>query len=275
MDYFTRARSFRTKKRLGQNFLISEKVIDSILKYSSLSQDDTIIEIGPGIGFVTEKVAPEVKNLIAVELDEDAIEVLSNLPFKNIDIINKDILQTDFSQLTSLKVKVIANIPYYITSSILAHLLGEIDEDHNQNREMISEIILMVQYEVAKRIVATNESPSKDYGLLSILCNFWAQTELLEKVPASAFYPRPKVDSALVRLKVREKPLFELEDPKKFRKIIKGAFAMRRKTLVNSLASSGFSKEVIKSALSSLGLSENVRAENLSIEDFKNLAQKL
>lgn len=275
MDYFSRARSFRTKKKLGQNFLISGQVINSIIKYANLSKDDTVLEIGPGIGFVTEKAAPEVKRLIAVEIDKDAIDVLSDLPFNNIDIINKDILQTDFSLLVEERVKIIANIPYYITSPILVHLLGEIDEQTNKNRNLISEIILMVQYEVAKRIVATNESHSKDYGLLSILCNFWAETEVLEKVPASDFYPKPKVDSALVRLRVRETPLFKLDDPKKFRRVIKGAFAMRRKTLVNSLSSSGFSKERIKSALMELGFSENIRAENLSIEDFKNLAQKL
>ena len=275
MDYLSREFSFRTKNKLGQNFLIKDQVIDSIIKYANLSKDDTVLEIGPGIGFVTEKAAPVVKKLIAVEIDEDAIDVLSDLPFNNIDIINKDILQTDFSQLTDKRVKIIANIPYYITSSILVHLIGEIDEKCNKNRDLISEIILMVQYEVAKRIVATNESHSKDYGLLSILCKFWTKTELLEKVPASAFYPKPKVDSALVRLRVRENPLYELDDPKKFRRVIKGAFAMRRKTLVNSLCSSGFSKENIKSALIDLGFNENIRAENLSIEDFKNLTQKL
>lgn len=275
MDYFSRAKSFRTKKRLGQNFLVSEKVINSIIKNANLNKDDTVVEIGPGAGFVTENVAPLVKRLVAVELDTEAVELLSELPFENLELINKDILQTEFSELTDSKVKVVANIPYYITSPILVHLLGEIEDMTNKNRSLITEVILMVQYEVAKRIIATNLSPSKEYGLLSILSNFWAETELIEAVPSSAFYPRPKVDSALVRLKIRENPVVELKNPKFFKRVIKAAFSMRRKTLVNSLAGSGFSKDLTKKALDKLGFSENIRAENLSIIDFKNLSDVL
>jgi len=180
MDYLQRAKSFRTKKRLGQNFLVSQEIIDAIIEHSRISNEDTVIEIGAGMGFVTEQLVKHAKKIIAIELDEDAIRELKKIPCDNLEIVHQDILKTDLSELTRRvgllshhqKVKIVANIPYYITSPIIAHLLGEIDDLNNANRNLISDIILMVQFEVAQRIVATEKSPSKQYGLLTILSQF-------------------------------------------------------------------------------------------------------
>ncbi|OGH95785.1 MAG: ribosomal RNA small subunit methyltransferase A [Candidatus Melainabacteria bacterium GWF2_32_7] len=273
LNYIQRAKQFKTKKRLGQNFLVDESIINKIISEAALNSDDTVIEIGAGAGFVTEKLAEIAKKVIAVELDEDAIEVLQQFPYENIEIIHKDILKTDISALVQEPVKIIANIPYYITSPIIAHLLGEIDEreEKNKNRYCIKEIILMVQYEVAKRIIANEKSPSKDYGLLSILANYRAETEFICKVPSKSFYPAPKVDSALIKLKIRKKPLVEVENPKLFRQIIKAAFGTRRKTLKNALIQGGFPAETVSKALEKSGINPDRRGETLSMQEFKVL----
>ena len=145
VDYLQRAKFFRTKKRLGQNFLINPEVISEIIDYSGITADDTVLEIGPGVGFVTEQLVKYAKKVIAVELDEEAIKELNKIECQNIEIIHNDILKTDISSLTDEKVKVVANIPYYITSPIIAHLLGEIDDLNNKNRNCINDIVLMVQ----------------------------------------------------------------------------------------------------------------------------------
>ena len=273
MNYIQRARQFKTKKSLGQNFLVDEKIINKIIDEAALNSSDTVIEIGAGAGFVTEKLAQVANKVIAIELDEKAIEVLQGLPYKNIKIIHQDILKTDISELVKTPVKIIANIPYYITSPIIAHLLGEIDEFDNKNRQSIKEVILMVQYEVAKRIIADEKSPSKDYGLLSILVNYRAETEFICKVPAKSFYPTPKVDSALIKLKIRKKPLVELENPKLFRRIIKAAFGTRRKTIKNALVMSSFSSEVVLKALEKAKINPERRGETLSIQEYKVLTE--
>ena len=275
MNYIQRAKQFRTKKRLGQNFLVDEKIINKIIDEAALNPGDTVIEIGAGAGFVTEKLAELAKKVIAVELDEDAIEVLQKLPYENIEIIHEDILKTDIAGLVQEPVKIIANIPYYITSPIMAHLLGEVDEPVNKNSQSIKEIILMVQYEVAKRIVANEKSPSKDYGLLSILANYRAETEFICKVPSKSFYPAPKVDSAIIKLKIRPKPLVEVENLKLFRRIIKAAFGTRRKTLKNALLQGGFSQEVILKASAKAEIDLNRRGETLSMEEYKVLTESI
>lgn len=275
MDYLQRAKSFRTKKRLGQNFLTDANAIQAILDDANITKEDTVIEIGPGVGFVTEELVKHAKRVIAIELDEDAIKELKKIPCDNLEIIHQDILKTDLSALCDEKVKVVANIPYYITSPIIAHLLGEIDDMDNKNRNKITDIILMVQYEVAQRIVATEKSPSKQYGLLTMLSQFWADCEIIQKVGRKSFYPSPKVDSALVRLKVREKPLLELSDYKHFRKTIKASFAQRRKNIKNCLMSGGFSKENIQKSLDALGFNETIRGETVSIADFGRLSEEL
>ena len=275
MNYFERAKFFRTKKRLGQNFLIDGQVIQNILDYADIQPEDIVIEIGPGVGFVTEQLVKKAKKVIAVELDEEAIKELKKLDAPNLTIIHQDILKTQFKDLTDEKVKVVANIPYYITSPIIAHLLGEIDDLNNENRNQITDIILMVQEEVARRMVATEKSPSKQYGLLTLLSQFWADVEIKELVGRRAFFPSPKVNSALVYLKVREQPLLELSDYGHFRKTVRAAFAQRRKTLRNCLLSGGFDKDKISKAMSKLSIDEKIRGENLSLERFGKLSEAL
>lgn len=274
-DYLQRAKYFRTKKRLGQNFLINEDVIEDIIKFAGIKPEDTILEIGPGVGFVTEQLVKYAKKVIVIELDEEAIKELEKLNAKNLEIIHADILKTDLTNLCEGTLKVVANIPYYITSPIIAHLLGEIDDLENKNRAKIEDIILMVQEEVARRIVATEKSSGKQYGLLTILSQFWADCSILRLVGRRSFYPAPKVNSALVSMKVRTEPLLKLSDYKFFRKVIKAGFAQRRKTLKNCLLSAGFSKVKIEEALKKTGLDENIRGEKLSIEQFGKLSEEL
>lgn len=275
MDYYSRAKYFKTKKRLGQNFLINGQVIANIIDYAEISPEDTVIEIGPGVGFVTEQLVKHAKQVIAIELDEEAIKELEKLNAPNLKIIHQDILKTDLSELCEGKVKVVANIPYYITSPIIAHLLGEIDDLDNKNRNKITDILLMVQEEVARRMVATEKSPSKQYGLLTLLSQFWADVEIKELVGRRSFFPAPKVNSALVKLVVREKPKLELSDYTHFRKTVRAAFSQRRKNIKNCLLSGGFSKENIQNAMQKLGFDENTRGEKLSIEDFGKLSEEL
>ena len=275
MDYLQRAKYFRTKKRLGQNFLINPDVISDIIDFANIQPEDTILEIGPGVGFVTEQLVKYAKKVIAVELDEEAIKELNKLEADNLEIIHADILKTNLSELCEDKLKVVANIPYYITSPIIAHLLGEIDDLTNKNREKIEDIILMVQEEVARRIVATEKSSGKQYGLLTILSQFWADCSILRLVGRKSFYPAPKVNSALVSLKVRKEPLLNLSDYSFFRKVIKAGFAQRRKTLKNCLIGAGFDKNKIETALKNLNIDENIRGEKLSVEQFGQLSEIL
>ncbi len=275
VDYLQRAKFFRTKKRLGQNFLINPDVIADIIDYAGITNEDTVLEIGPGVGFVTEQLVKYAKKVIAVELDEEAIKELEKLDCNNLEIIHNDILKTDISSLTDEKVKIVANIPYYITSPIIAHLLGEIDDLNNKNRNKISDIILMVQEEVARRIVATEKSPSKQYGLLTILSQFWADCEIIRPVGRKSFYPAPKVNSALVSMKVRQEPSLKLKDYSFFRRLVKAAFSQRRKTLKNCLINSGFDRTKVTNALQKLKFDENIRGEKLSIEDFGKLSELL
>lgn len=272
-EYILRAKKFRTKKSLGQNFLISKDVIDEIL--NNVSESDNILEIGPGVGFVTEKLVQKAKKVVAVELDDDAINVLEkNLSeYKNFTLIKNDILKTDIPSLFSEeeKIKVIANIPYYITTPILVHLLGEIDDITHKTRNKITEIVLMVQFEVAKRIVADNNSKNKEYGLLSILSNFFADTKIIKKVGKRCFYPSPKVDSALVKFKINETPRVKITP--NLKQTIKATFSMRRKNIKNCLNAAGFINVV--EALENCGINPNLRGENLSYEDFYKLSLEL
>ena len=275
-DYLQRAKYFRTKKRLGQNFLINPEVISDIIEFANIQPEDTILEIGSGVGFVTEQLVKYAKKVIAIELDEEAIKELNKLEADNLEIIHADILKTDLSELCGGKFKVVANIPYYITSPIIAHLLGEIDDLTNKNRAKIEDIILMVQEEVARRIVATEKSSGKQYGLLTILSQFWADCSILRLVGRKSFYPAPKVNSALVSMKVRKEPLLKLSDYSFFRKVVKAGFAQRRKTLKNCLLSAGFNKSKIEEAILKLGLDdENIRGEKLSIKQFGELSELL
>lgn len=274
MNYFERAKKYRAKKRLGQNFLIDENAIETILDCSDITKDDIVVEIGPGLGFVTEHLVKLARKVYAVELDEDMVNEISKIDADNLEIIHNDILKTDISQFGQ-NIKIVANIPYYITSPILAHLLGEVDDLDNKNRKSISQILLMVQWEVAKRLQANEKSPSKEFGLLSILAQFWANVEIIKKVTARSFFPAPKVDSAIVKLTVNDKPMLELTNYSFFRKVVKACFATRRKNIKNSLVNAGFSKNAVEEALKELSINENLRGETLSIEQMGQLSETL
>lgn len=271
MDYFFRAKKFRAKKRLGQNFLVDEKVIDDIL--SCVNENDSVFEIGPGLGFVTERLVDLVHDVVAVEIDKDAIEILNkNLGDKqNFKLIENDILKVNLDEIyqKDKKIKIVANIPYYITSPILVHLLGEIDDFDNKNRNHIDEIILMVQLEVAKRICANENSQNKEYGMLSILSQFFCDTAIIRHVSKRSFYPSPKVDSAIVRIKNNAMPKIENPSPL-LKRTIKAAFNTRRKNIKNSLLSAGMLN--VQEALEKIGMDLNIRGEKLSIHDFNKLA---
>ena len=277
MDYVKRAKFFRTKKRLGQNFLVNPDVISDILDFADISQDDIVLEIGPGVGFVTEQLVKYARKVIAVELDEEAIKELEKIECDNLEIIHQDILKTNIWELIpeGEKVKVVANIPYYITAPIIAHLLGEVDDLANKNRRSIKDIILMVQEEVARRVVADESSPSKEYGLLTILSQFWADCEILRLVGRRSFYPSPKVNSALIGLKINDEPRLKLSDYTHFRRTIKAGFAQRRKNIKNCLINGGFDKDIVPKVLEKLGIDTNTRAENISIEKFGELSEEL
>ncbi len=275
MNYYERAKFFRTKKRLGQNFLIDGEVIQDIIDYANISPEDTVLEIGPGVGFVTEQLIKYAKKVIAVELDEEAVKELQKLNAPNLEIIHRDILKTDLSTLTDGEFKVVANIPYYITSPIIAHLLGEIDDLANKNRAKISDILLMVQEEVANRMVANENSPAKQYGLLTMLSQFWADVEIVRLVGRKSFFPAPKVNSAIVKLVVRKQPRLNLTDYSHFKRTVKAGFAQRRKNLKNCLLNGGFLRENIMDAFKKLHIDENIRGEKLSIESFGQLSEAL
>ncbi len=275
--YIQRAKKFKTKKRLGQNFLIDPEIIKIIT--ANVKPSDTVLEIGPGVGFVTEKLVKIANKVTAVELDEDAIKVLEKNFFgcKNFNLIHNDILKTNLEDIfkkeaaEGKKIKVVANIPYYITSPIIAHLLGEIDEISNKNRLMIDEIILMVQYEVARRIVADNNAQNKEYGMLSILSQFWADCSIIKNVSKKCFYPSPKVDSALVKIKINDKPKCEITPLLK--RTIRASFLARRKNIKNSLLNAGFLN--VEEALQACGIDFQTRGEKLSVHDFCKLSKEL
>lgn len=270
LNYILRAKKFKAKKSLGQNFLIDDKVIDFIAQ--NANKDDEILEIGPGLGFVTEQLVQRAANVVALEIDKDAIKILNkNLgDYPNFHLIEQDILKTNIEDLPFKKdkIKVIANIPYYITSPILVHLLGEIDELTHKNRSRISEIILMVQLEVANRIVANENSQNKEYGQLSILSQMYCDVEIIKKVPKNCFSPSPKVDSALVRFIVNDEPKIEIT--KLLKRTVKAIFMARRKNIKNSLLNAGFIE--VEQVLNKAGIDKNTRGEKLSMKDIQRLS---
>lgn len=273
LNYVLRAKKFNTKKSLGQNFLVDENIISFIA--DCVNSTDEILEIGPGAGFVTEQFVKRAKKVVAVEIDKDAVSLLTkNLgSYSNFHLIEKDILKTSIDELpfSADKIKVVANIPYYITSPILAHLLGEIDELTHPFRDRISEIILMVQLEVAKRIVANENSANKEYGQLSILSQMYADTEIIKLVPKDCFMPKPKVDSALVRFKINSKPKVEVD--KNLKRTVRALFMSRRKNIKNSLSVAGFLNVV--EAIKNAGLDETIRGEKLSLAQISLLSKEL
>lgn len=270
LNYVLRAKKFKAKKSLGQNFLVSSEIVDFIA--SNAHENDEILEIGPGLGFVTEQLVNRAKKVVALEIDKDAIKILEkNLGnCENFHLLECDILKTQIDELPfeDNKIKVIANIPYYITSPILAHLLGEIDDLNNKNRLRISELILMVQLEVANRICANEQSQNKEYGQLSILSQMYCDCEIIKKVSKKCFSPSPKVDSAIVRFIVQDKPKVEIT--RLLKRTVKAIFMTRRKNVKNSLLNAGFLG--VQEALNKAGIDVQERGEKLSIDKIQELS---
>ncbi|MBR2069475.1 MAG: ribosomal RNA small subunit methyltransferase A [Candidatus Gastranaerophilales bacterium] len=273
LNYILRAKKFRAKKSLGQNFLIDSDTIDFIS--SCAKEDDEILEIGAGLGFVTQELVKIAKNVVALEIDKSAINVLNkNLSsYDNFKLIEADILKTKINDLpfSDDKIKVIANIPYYITSPILLHLLGEIDDLNNENRIRIKELVLMVQLEVARRICADENSQNKEYGQLSILSQMYCDCEIVKIVPKKCFLPSPKVDSAIVRFSVKDEPKVEIT--RLLKRTVKAIFNQRRKNIKNSLLNAGFLG--VNEALLKVNIEPNSRGEKLSVEKIQELSKAL
>ena len=258
----------RANKKLGQNFLINEEIIDEIVEKSCITKDDTILEIGPGLGSLTKALLDKSKRVIAVELDGNMINILKNrFNQKNLEIINDDILKIDLNEITKKygKIKVVANLPYYITTPIIMKLL---EEEYN-----IESITVMVQKEVGERLCAV--PGSKDFGAVTIGVNYYSNAKIIIDVPKENFLPVPEVDSCVIKLDILEKPPIELKDKKRFFKLVKAAFSQRRKTINNSLASGEFKKEDVLNTLNKLNIDLKLRAEDLSIQDFANITNEL
>jgi 16S rRNA (adenine1518-N6/adenine1519-N6)-dimethyltransferase len=252
-------------KRLGQNFLISEQVVDQIVASACLSPEDTVLEIGPGIGTLTQGLAETGASVVAVELDARLVEVLATTleGYDNIRVVHGDILKTDISrEINAEKYKVVANLPYYITTPIIMTLL--------ERRLPIEVLVTMVQKEVAQRMTA---SPGgKDYGALSVAVQYYTEPELLFDVPPTAFIPAPAVDSSVIRCTVRTKPPVDVADERRFFRVVKGAFSQRRKTLSNALKTTGLSSEQIAAILAKAQINPIRRGETLSLEEFATIA---
>ncbi len=263
--------NFRFSKGLGQNFLLDGSVLDKIVE--AAQPKDGVLEIGPGFGVLTGRLAESAEKVVSVEIDKKLIPVLEYTlsEYDNVKIVEKDILKTDLHKLIDeefggQKISVAANLPYYITTPIITALIEE--------RLPIKNIVVMVQKEVAERICAA--PGKKDYGAISVLCQYYTEPELVATVPAGSFIPPPKVDSAVLKLKLREKPAAEPADEKYFFKVVKAAFAQRRKTLVNCLANGlGIDKNTAAKAITDCGISPDIRGERLSVQEFAYLSDKL
>ena len=263
---------FVFQKRFGQNFLIDEHVLEKIIDSSGITKDDFILEIGPGIGTMTQYLAEAAREVAAVEIDKTLIPILQDTlkEWNNVTVINNDILKVDIRQLALEKnqgrpIKVVANLPYYITTPIIMGLF--------ENQVPIESITIMVQKEVADRMQVG--PGTKDYGALSLAVQYYARPEIVANVPPNCFMPRPKVGSAVIRLERYEQPPVQVKDEKLMFRLIRASFNQRRKTLVNGLKNSPelhFSKEEIEQALVNCGLSLTVRGETLTLEQFAQLA---
>ena len=262
------------RKDFGQNFMTNRIIPEDIADNCADTSERMILEIGPGIGCLTQELAMRYKKVVAVEIDKGLIPVLSKTlaDFDNITVINEDIMKVDIAALVAeysegMPVSVCANLPYYITTPILMHLL--------ESGVKFSTITVMVQNEVASRLVA--KPGSSDYGAITAVLSYYGSTRKLFKVSAGCFVPAPKVDSAVVRIDLYDKCPYEIKDEPLFRNCIKAAFEMRRKTLENALSAKlgGFTKEQISAAIASCGFDSKIRGERLSCEDFARLSNAL
>lgn len=259
-------------KSLGQNFLTNSNVLDEIASSAGIDKESCVLEIGPGIGTLTRVLADRAAKVVSVEIDDKLIPVLTyTLSDKdNVTVINSDILKTDIPSLIAehfegKKVKLVANLPYYITTPIILELI--------KYREHFSSITVMVQKEVAERMAA--KEGSRDSGSLSVHVQYYTKPEIMFIVPPEDFVPAPKVSSAVIRLDILDEPSVSPKDENVFFRVVRGSFALRRKTLVNSLASAGFAKDKTLSALSKLGIDASIRGEKLSLTQFAQLSDLL
>lgn len=261
---------FVFKKGLGQNFLTDSTVLDKTVEAAEI--ENGVLEIGPGFGVLTYALAETGKKVVAVEVDERLLPVLEETlsGFDNVDVLNQDILKTDIKELIKEKfgdnkISIAANLPYYITTPIITRLL--------ELRLPVNNMVFMVQKEVAERIAAKK---NRDVGAISLYCQYFAEPEIICSVPAGSFYPPPKVDSAVLRLRMLDEPRVKVEDEELLFKVIRASFGQRRKTLANGLSGGlGMDKQTITEIITKCGFSETVRGETLSLEDFAKIADEI
>lgn len=265
---------FRFSKSLGQNFLIDGNIIEKICDGADINENDGIIEIGPGIGTLTQQLCERAGKVVAIELDKNLLPILDDTlsAYDNVEIVYGDVLKINLDQLIKEKlkgrnIKVVANLPYYITTPIIMKLLEE--------RLDIDKIVVMIQKEVAARMQA--DPGNKDYGALSVAVQYYSQPEIIVNVPKNVFMPKPNVDSAVIMLDIYDSPMVEVIDKKLFFEVVKAAFGKRRKTLLNALSSGALNinKEEIKDILHSCDINPQRRGETLSIDEFATLANSI
>ena len=264
--------SFAFQKKFGQNFLIDSNVLESIIRGAEITKDDFVLEIGPGIGTMTQYLCEAARQVVAVEIDKMLIPILEDTlsEYDNVEVINQDVLKVDIKSLAEEKnngkpIKVVANLPYYITTPIIMGLF--------ESGVPIDSITIMVQKEVEDRM--QTGPGSKDYGALSLAVQYYATAKVILNVSATCFMPRPNVDSAVIKLTRHKEPTVNVADEKLMFKIIRASFNQRRKTLVNGLKNSpelSFSKEQIVKAIEKIGKPETIRGEALTLEEFAELA---
>ena len=264
--------SFAFQKKFGQNFLIDSNVLESIIRGAEITKDDFVLEIGPGIGTMTQYLCEAARQVVAVEIDKRLIPILEDTlsEYDNVEVINQDVLKVDIKSLAEEKnnckpIMVVANFPYYITTPIIMGLF--------ESGVPIDSITIMVQKEVADRM--QTGPGSKDYGALSLAVQYYATAKVILNVSATCFMPRPNVDSAVIKLTRHKEPTVNVADEKLMFKIIRASFNQRRKTLVNGLKNSpelSFSKEQIVKAIEKIGKPETIRGEALTLEEFAELA---
>lgn len=264
------------QKKFGQNFLIDTHVLEKIIAAAGITKEDTVLEIGPGIGTMTQYLCESAGKVIAVEIDRNLVPILENdtlASYDNVRIINEDVLKLDLNRLVEEEnggrpIKVVANLPYYITTPIVMGLL--------EKHVPIENITVMVQKEVAERMQAG--PGSKDYGALSLAVQYYAEAYIAANVPPNCFMPRPNVGSAVIRLSLYVKPRVSVRDEKLLFALIRASFNQRRKTLQNGICNSPelkFTKEQVIAALQNTGLSETIRGEALTLEEFARLSDAL
>ena len=263
---------FVFQKSFGQNFLIDTHVLEKIISAAEITENDFVLEIGPGIGTMTQYLADAAREVVAVEIDKNLIPILKDTlkEWDNVTVLNEDILKVDIRRLAMDKnggrpIKVVANLPYYITTPIVMGLF--------EKQVPIESITIMVQKEVAQRM--QEEPGSKDYGALSLAVQYYASPQIVANVPPNCFMPRPKVGSAVIKLERYPEPPVEVKDEKLMFSIIRASFNQRRKTLVNGLKNAAeihFTKEEIEEALTKCGIPLNVRGEALSLEQFAEIS---